>query len=68
MQLCFQTLVGPIKLPNKGCYIVQEASWEILLGKPLLNAVGIYVEDQLLCLAESQLRDDNDGGLMDVED
>nr|CCA16690.1 chromodomain protein putative [Albugo laibachii Nc14] len=67
-QLCLQTPVGPVKLPNTDCYIVQEASWEILIGKPLLNAVGIDVEDKLLCLAESQRQDENDGGLMEAEE
>ena len=32
-QLCLQTPVGPVKLPNTDCYIVQEASWETLIGK-----------------------------------
>ena len=35
--------------------------------KTLLNAAVIDVEDQLICLAESQIQDENDGGLMEVE-
>lgn len=35
MHLCLQTSVGPVKFPDTDCYIVQEASWGILIEKSL---------------------------------
>lgn len=35
MHLCLQTSVGPVKFPDTDCYIVQEASWEMLIEKSL---------------------------------
>ena len=40
----------------------------IFIRKPLLNAVGIDIEDHLLCLAEIQRHDEIDGRLMEFED
>jgi hypothetical protein len=48
-------------------FIVEDASWEVLLGRPLLKAVGIDVEEHLLLLAENQRQMEMDGGLVEED-
>lgn len=39
MQFCLQTPVRPVKFSETDRFIGSEASWEIIIGNPLLNAV-----------------------------
>lgn len=65
MQFGLENPVGPVTFADTDCYIVQEAAGEIHIGKSLLFALDIDVEEELLYFGE---RVEGDGGLMEVDE